>query len=336
VTARKPDPGAADAQQVAFIAGTSWSGSTLLEQGLAQLDGWVSVGEPFWIWDPAFPLMHCECGAEFGRCEFWQTVLHEAYGRERHVVREQVRVQARGLWRHSILPTLAHADAVRPSHALGELGDLVTPLYDTVARLSGATTVVDASKSGLWGLALASASRIDLRVIHLVRDPESFLASDGRTREVPYPPGATRPPRPPSRSLLTWLLLHFEADLLSRHDTNSTTVLYEDLVHDPAATAGSVARAIEPTADVRRVFDGDRLLVRTTGHAIGGNPRRPGPGPTVITDEHPREEPDLPPLPRAVLMPLARSRYRRYSSRAHRRAVRDGRRRSGQTSSGTS
>src|SRR4051812_24313599 len=295
--ARRPEPKAADAQRVAFIAGTSWSGSTLLEQGLAQLDGWVSIGEPFWIWDRAFPLMLCECGAEFGRCEFWQTVLRDAYGRDQYAVREQVRIQARGLWRHSILPTLAHSDAMRPSHALAELGDLVSPVYDAVARLTGATTVVDASKSGLWGLALAGAPGLDLRVIHLVRDPESYLASDGRTRAVPFPPGATRPPRPPSRSLLTWLLLHFEADRLSRHDVNSTTVLYEDLVRDPARTAGAVAQAIEPTADVHRVFDGDRLVVRSTGHAVGGNPRRPGPGPTVITDEHPAEEPELSPLP---------------------------------------
>jgi hypothetical protein len=126
--ARRPEPKTADAPRVAFIAGTSWSGSTLLEQGLAQLDGWVSIGEPFWIWDRAFPLMLCECGEEFGRCEFWPTVLHEAYGREQHAVRERVRVQARGLWRHSILPTLANSDAVRPSQALAELGDHVAPV----------------------------------------------------------------------------------------------------------------------------------------------------------------------------------------------------------------
>jgi hypothetical protein len=334
--ARRPEPKAADAQRVAFIAGTSWSGSTLLEQGLAQLDGWVTIGEPFWIWDRAFPLMLCECGAEFGRCEFWQAVLQEAYGRDQRAVREEVRVQARGLWRHSILPTLAHSETVRPSQALAALGDLVTPVYDAVARLTGAATVVDASKSGLWGLALAGAPGLDVRVIHLVRDPESYLVSDGRTREVPFPPGATRPPRPPSRSLLTWLLLHFEADLLTRHDTNSTTVLYEDLVHDPAGTAGAVAQAIEPTADVRHVFEGDRLVVHSTGHAIGGNPRRPRRGPTVITDEQPREEPDLPALPRAVLMPLARSRYRRYSTRARRSPARPARRQVGLTSPGTS
>jgi hypothetical protein len=70
------------------------------------------------------------------------------------------------------------------------------------------------------------------------------------------------------------------------------------------------------------VFEGDRLLVRSTGHAIGGNPRRPRPGPTVIADEHARDVPDLPPLPRAVLMPLARSRYRRYSTRARRAPAR--------------
>ena len=124
--------------------GRAGRGAPCSNKDSRQLDGWVSIGEPFWIWDRAFPLMLCECGKEFGRCEFWQTVLHEAYGNEQYAVREHVRVQARGLWRHSILPTLAHSDAVRPSQALAELGDLVAPVYETVARLTGANTVVDA------------------------------------------------------------------------------------------------------------------------------------------------------------------------------------------------
>jgi hypothetical protein len=138
---------------------------------------------------------------------------------------------------------------------------------------------------------------------------------------VPFPPGATRPPRPPSRSLLTWLLLHFEADVLSRRDTDSTTVLYEDLVRDPAATAGEVARAIDPSADLDSVFDGDRLVIERSGHAIGGNPRRPGPGRTVIADQHADAPASLGPLPGRVLMPLARARCRGYADRAHRRSL---------------
>jgi hypothetical protein len=157
-----------------------------------------------------------------------------------------------------------------------------------------------------------------------VRDPDAFLASDGRAHPVPYPPGATSPGRAPWRSLVTWLLLHAEADRLDRHDPARAVVLYEDLVDAPTTTAGCLARRIDPNADVRRVFDGDRLVVGHTGHAVGGNPGRPRPGRTVVTGLRPAAPtPALGAVSRRVLLPLARARYRRYV-RAARRQISSG------------
>ena len=67
---------------VAFIAGAGWSGSTLLEQALAQIDGCFSVGELYWLWRPYWSSMECECGRDFSACEFWREVLDDAYGTE--------------------------------------------------------------------------------------------------------------------------------------------------------------------------------------------------------------------------------------------------------------
>ena len=69
------DPKPPARTRVAFIAGASWSGSTLLEQELAQFDDCISVGETFWIWDRDWPRMTCECGKKFDDCEFWPAVL---------------------------------------------------------------------------------------------------------------------------------------------------------------------------------------------------------------------------------------------------------------------
>jgi hypothetical protein len=299
--------------QVAFIAGASWSGSTLLEQELAQLDGCVSLGESFWIWDPHWLEMTCECGVTFRRCEFWQAVMEEAYGGARETVRAEVRARSQGLWRHSVLPALVRSRSPFPRAALGDLGEMVAPVYAAAKRITGASHVVDASKAGLWGMAVSLVPSIDLHVVHLVRDPTAYLASDGRPRDVPYPPGATRPPRAPSRSLLTWLLLHFEADVLAMRSWDSTLVLYDDLVRAPAQTAERVALAIGLAADVATIFDGRALVVRQPGHAIGGNPRRPGRGQTSIERQR-RSDPVVSLAVRRALLPLAEARYRRYVS----------------------
>ena len=139
-------------------------------------------------------------------------------------------------------------------------------MYRAVEKVSGSTHIVDATKAGLWGLALSRVPGIDLRVVHLVRDPVAYLDSDGQSRPVPYPPGAMRPPRPAGRSLITWLLLHLEADVLAQRDLSSITVLYEDLVRAPGQTAARVARAIGLDADV----DADLRRRRA-----GGRPPRP-------------------------------------------------------------
>lgn len=303
--------------RVVFIAGTSWSGSTILEQALAQIEGWSSVGELYWLWDPNWPRMVCECGEEFGSCSFWAAVLEEAYGSHHDAVRSQIHERGAGLVRHSILPTLTtSADLCTPSTALAELGSMIEPVYRSVAKITGATMIVDASKSGLWGLAVSLADTLDLRAVHLVRDPMGFASADGSIREVPFPPGAIRPPRPASRSLITWLLLHLEAEILVRHARQGVLVLYEQLLRAPAATIGRVASGLTSQADVDEVIVDDAITVRRRGHAIGGNPRRPGLGRTATTRHSPRTSPPIAPLLRSTLVPIANSRYRHYARAA--------------------
>lgn len=274
--------GWSSAVRVAFIAGTSWSGSTLLEQALAQIDGCVSVGELYWLWNRDWPQMVCECGDRFGACTFWQSVLREAYGPEPEAVREEIAARSHGFLRHSIAPTLARASTmVKPSAAFAELGSMVEPVYRAVVDATGASTVVDASKSGLWGLAISRATGVELRLVHLVRDPVGFAASDGRSRRVSNPAGATRSGRRPARSLLTWMLLNLEAELLKSRVAGNLLVLYEDFARAPSATARRVADVVGLDG-AAQVFVQNNLIVRRTGHAIGGNLRRPKLGKTPI------------------------------------------------------
>jgi hypothetical protein len=312
-----------DDVRVAFIAGTSWSGSTLLEQALAQVDGCVSVGELYWLGSRDWPSMVCECGREFRSCQFWQTVLVEAFGSRSAPIRAELGARSEGLFRHSIVPTLARSRSpLHPAAAFAELGAMIEPLYRAVETMTGATTIVDASKCALWGLAVSRVDTIDLRVVHLVRDAEGFMASDGRSRELPYPPGAMREPRPASRSLLTWLLLNLEAEILTSRVTDKVLVRYEDLTRAPASTARRVAGFAGLEPDISQHFADDALIVRRTGHAMGGNPRRPRLGQTVI------ERPDAPMTPshgvpgRSARHPLASRLSRRYRRSASTTAAR--------------
>ena len=87
--------------RVAFIAGAGFSGSTLLEESLSQVEGCVSIGGLHPMFEHYWPMMICECGKEHRDCEFWQGVLEDAYGGpdEQAAKRERARGARQGLHR---------------------------------------------------------------------------------------------------------------------------------------------------------------------------------------------------------------------------------------------
>jgi hypothetical protein len=84
-------------------------------------------------------------------------------------------------------------------------------------------------------------------------------------------------------------------------------------VRDPAAVATPVAEMIGAGDDLTHVVQDETLVVRHRGHAIGGNPRRPDIGTTVIDPGRAAAGPvELPWLVRRTLGAAALRRYEQY------------------------
>jgi hypothetical protein len=269
--------------RVAFIAGAGFSGSTLLEQSLSQVDGCVSVGGLHPLFEHYWPMMICECGEEHRNCPFWQGVLADAYGDEQAATRERVRVLGKGFIAHSVTSALTHSSPrFSLKAAYKEIGSLLEPIYRAVASRAGAEVVVDSSKSALWGLSALTAPGVELDVVHLTKDPRAFAWSNGRPHAFFYPPGSTTIPRGPVRSFGNWALANMEAEYLTRRAHRGMTVLYETLARHPDTTLASIVDMLGVRgAGASPIHDG-KLTVSRVGHAIGGNPRRPRYGTTEI------------------------------------------------------
>lgn len=269
--------------RVAYIAGAGFSGSTLLEQALSQVDGCASVGEPFRpLFEPYWPEMTCGGGELFRDCPFWQAVLSDAYGDKQDAIRERLRILGKGFVGHSVRSAFTHSS---PPHSLRaafrEIGALIEPMYRAVAARTGAAVIVDASKIGLWGLGLLAAPGIELDVVHLVRDPRGFALSNSRPHDF-WPPGAQTIPRGPIRSYANWMLSNLECEFLARRAHRSTTVLYETFARRPERTLASIVEmlGLDP-ASPSPIHDGT-LTVSRVAHTVGGNPSRPRLGTTKI------------------------------------------------------
>jgi hypothetical protein len=269
--------------RVAFIAGAGFSGSTLLEQALSEVESCISIGELHPLFEQYWPLMTCGCGEEFRNCSFWQPVLADAYGNEQDATRERVRILANGFLAHSVRSALTHSSSrFSLGAAFREIGSLIEPIYRAVAARTGAEVIVDSSKSGLWGLGVLTAPGVELDVVHLVKDPRAFAWSNGRPHAFFYPPGSTTIPRGPIRSYGNWSLANIEAEVLARRAHRSTTVLYETFARHPEATFASIVEMLGVGGDAASPIRDGKLTVSRVSHTIGGNPRRPRVGTTEI------------------------------------------------------
>jgi hypothetical protein len=262
-----------------MIAGAGRSGSTLLERILATAPGTVTVGELTEIWQRGLLDDElCGCGRPFSECGFWADVGERAFGGWDRIDPGRMIALERKLGRSSVPLSLASGRSAAIGAALEEYGSALAAIYRAVAERSGAATIIDASK---WPRHLFVLRRIpvELRVIHLFRDPRAVALS--WSRETPKPHGAgAEPPRMhtyrPAGSALRWLAFNLLVDLAGRLGTPTRRVRYEALVEDPARVLPDLVADLDVGATIASVPldpDAGGVTLAPT-HGIAGNPMR--------------------------------------------------------------
>jgi hypothetical protein len=263
-----------------MIAGAGRSGSTLLERLLAAAPGAVTVGELTEIWQRGLiEDRPCGCGARFSACVFWTGVGERAFGGWGQVDPRRMIELERKLGRRGVPLSLASGLSASRRRALEQYGSALSAIYRAVARLSGARTIIDASK---WPRHLFVLRRIpiDLRVVHLFRDPRAVAYSwSPQARKTAEGPDGehdeTRTYRP-AGSAVRWLAFNLLVDLAARRGTPTRRIGYERLVEDPAAVLGDLGKGIdlETTAEVLSIDPGRPAVFLRPSHGLAGNPMR--------------------------------------------------------------
>ncbi|TPV94767.1 MAG: sulfotransferase [Myxococcales bacterium FL481] len=259
------------AHRIVYIAGSGRSGSTLLDRLLGQLPRWWSCGELAHIWSRGFQHdQRCGCSKPFSRCPFWSQVrLDLAAGDADAAAHLQASVAR---LRH--LPALLRP---RGSFAakLRRYQAILDRLHRAIARQSGATTLVDSSKSAQHLAVLAGLPHTELAVIHLIRDPRAVAFSWTRARRRPEVAKTIEmmPRYSAVRSGAEWQLMNVLCERIASRAHTCMRVHYEDLVRDPAGVlehiAARLGAAYRPTARQRqREFD------LGENHTVAGNPVR--------------------------------------------------------------
>ena len=263
--------------KVLYIAGSGRSGSTILDNILGQLEGFVSAGEVRFLWERGMREDRtCSCGTAFSSCSFWGEVLTTAYGDRATLDPERMMaLLARGT-RARHIPRLVGSARRREAFVggLDELPDRLSSLYGAIADAAGARVIVDSSKLPTYGMVLDQVPGVDLRIVHLVRDPRATAYSWRRKKSLPDKPGSTMQRQGPLKASALWMLWNGAAGVFWRKDRERYLRLrYEDFVRDPRSSIERVCAFVgeDPSGSP---FVSETEVELTPSHSVAGNPSR--------------------------------------------------------------
>ncbi|MFY1637958.1 sulfotransferase family protein [Solwaraspora sp. WMMB335] len=265
--------------KVLFIAAWGRSGTTILDNVLNSYESVFSAGELTYIWLRGLKQRRkCGCGAPFPECRLWQDILRVAYGDDPPPPAEMYAVQRRSLRvRHTpaLLRTPTDPDVERYRRLTGRL-------YRAIAEVTGATLIVDSSKSPGDAAALSGVEGVQPYLLHMVRDPRAVAYSWSRTtsHHDPATPGLMHRHGTVESSGL-WLGWNLLIERTARAFPGRHRLLrYEDFLAAPRDTVEDLLRfvglpdsVVSPPAGEGPFVD-ERTVRLAPNHTVSGNPSR--------------------------------------------------------------
>jgi UDP-N-acetylglucosamine transferase subunit ALG13 len=277
------DPPAAPT--VLFIAGWGRSGSTLLDRMLGQVPGIFSAGELRDIWQRGvLEDRLCGCGEPFRACPVWRKVGEFAFGGWSELDLDEVRSLRERLDRPWSVPLLL-GSRLSPSldRDVARYVALLSRLYAAIAEATDARVIVDSSKIATWAMLARQVPGMDLRTVHLVRDPRGVVNSwrkqvrrdDGGGRDTMPRYGVV----PASVRYVAYNTLAHGLRAAGRY----RLARYEDLLASPRATVARLlafAGMASPEGSFAYLRPDEVDLA--PNHTVDGNPMRLQRGPVAL------------------------------------------------------
>jgi hypothetical protein len=299
--------------RVLYVGGLGRSGTTLIERVLGELPGVCALGEVVHLWQRDIrDDERCGCGARFSECEFWRAVGVKAFGGWERVDVHRILALQELVERTRHIPVLATARRRDFSALVIEYAEYYARIYAAAAAVSGASVIIDSSKHSALAHCLRHCDEIDLRVLHVVRDPRGVAYSWTKTVSRPETDGRQEMTRyTPARSAVLWNAHNAAFGLLRQRGVAVRRVRYEDFLANPREVVNKVAAFVcMDTSMAALEFLAADSVQLGQSHSAAGNPMRFRTGEVELRpDEAWRNA--LPPRQRAlvgaVCAPLLRS-----------------------------
>lgn len=270
---------------VLFIGSVPRSGSTIISDLLDQHPHMVNVGELVHLWERGIIDDNlCACGQRFSTCEFWGKVGEIAFGGWDRISGTRMQALKARADRTRFIPALLSPFAIPyVGTSIRQYGEVVTRVLRAAVEVSGAPVVVDTSKHVSTALLLRQMDDVDVRILHLVRDPRGVAYS--WTKNVGRPEVHSTEEQMdrlhPGRIGLRWLWFNWAFSNMGRLGVQVQTVRYEDFASNPELILNQIFSFAELEPMAAQII-GEGAIELEEGHSVSGNPRRLVRGPVEI------------------------------------------------------
>lgn len=252
--------------KVIYFTGSGRSGSTILNIILDNHPDIFGGGELQNMGDVYNKDKICSCGEAPVTCEFWSSVMNDWLDS----IQDSNIQTGLSKWKQfesykSIKAWLRIWSGL--SLESTEVQDYLNNTYsffNMLRKHSGKSTILDISKNPLRAWALLNHPKIDLRLVHLVRD--------GRAVAWSLEKKAKREgnPRNISKSALFWLLVNRQSNYVRKKAKNAVLIRYEDFAKNPIQTLNKIGEVsgldLKPITDM---VSTDSLF--QISHVVAGN-----------------------------------------------------------------
>ena len=204
-------------------------------------------------------------------CPFWNRVGQVAFDGWSNVDVGNVTAMRNRVDRMRHVPKVL----ARPGGEVQQYAQLFHSLYDAARQVSGARLIVDSSKHPSLAYCLRTQKCLDLRVVHIVRDPRAVAYSWAKT--VERPEGGLDEPYmnrySPARAASLWTGENAAITTLGHLGVPVIRIRYEALVANPEGQLRRVLDFVDMPADASLPVEGRHATLQLN-HTVSGNPLR--------------------------------------------------------------
>lgn len=274
---------------VLYVAGYGRSGTTILDMLLNVQPSMFGAGELTNLFETWIHDKQCSCSQPYSRCSFWLQVKDYFSKRLPGVTWEQALYTTRSLDASFNLYPRRFATGLRRDYR-----QIWRTIADGITAVAESDVIVDSSKSTRFNggriLALSKICELNVKVIHLVRDPRATMWSSlrGSNRQLESGRGRAAPDNRHGgvvRTLAAWSLANLTVHAIEHtHAFPVERVTYEALVTDPVSEVNRLANALE--LDMGSVISHlESNAVIPPGHGVAGNRLRREGGQRLQADD---------------------------------------------------